>query len=208
MLADELKQKGRQIISELELERGSSTQKWMAHYIAELMHRSEHADSEEERSSTAFRCAEVISRLWDLRQRRMRFNLFSQIELGYGMSYSKWEFADVFREVSRFPNAQIYPAATWDKALVLGLLLIPEHLLLWLISYVEIKKQKQGQPEATEEDELFLTTNEKRLPVILHHIQDVFPQAENLDLEDTEQVEQFVEAGLQTIHVIRRNLLG
>ena len=60
MLSSELKERGGQLIDELDLRRGSTTEKWMVHYVVELMQRAEHADSEEERLQAATRCADVI----------------------------------------------------------------------------------------------------------------------------------------------------
>jgi hypothetical protein len=207
MLADDLEQKGRQIISELGLEHGASTQKWMAHYIAELMHRSEHADTDEERSQAAFRCAEIIARLWDSRLNRARSNILSQLYSGYRAAYEKWEFADTVKEILRSPTEQTYPSELWEKSLVLGLLLVPERYLLWLITYVELHNQEHGPQESIDEDVMDLYTDEERCSVVLRHLQDMFADAKDLDVRNTEQVEQFVGTGLRSIHIVRDLLL-
>jgi len=204
MLKEELKQKGHQIISELELAQGNSTQKWMAHYIAELMHQAEHGDSENKRSEAAFQCAEVISRLWDSRLHRARYNAISIFNnLGYRGSYEKWEGADPVRSLLAASDKQYIPTETWEKSLVLSLLSVPERLLIWLVVSAKSHNAKSDVIQEESDDEGW---DEEQVTIVRRHLQDIFPEVENLDLENQEDVEQFVEAALNAIHNIRKYL--
>lgn len=65
--SDPVLQLGKKIVDELGLDQSVDTlSRWMAHYIAELIHSAETADTED-RSEKLSRCASAILDLWEHR---------------------------------------------------------------------------------------------------------------------------------------------
>lgn len=66
---DEIIKLGKKLVSELALADGVDTlSKWMAHYLAELLHGVENAQSDTEKASKQKECCEVILRIWEKRE--------------------------------------------------------------------------------------------------------------------------------------------
>ena len=206
MLNKDIKERGCQIVAELELQPAKTTQQWMAHYIAELMHCAENAASDEERLQASDRCAEIIMRLWEDRAEDARRYVRSRVYSSFEAVYEKREIADALRAAIEKPTEQPYPR-NWDvRAFILWHLLDVERDLLRLLIIADtIAHMEEG--EAIDEAAREFTEREEQLSTVRRHLNDVFPGIENLDIHNRRSVVQRVKSALQSTHTIREQLI-
>jgi hypothetical protein len=66
---------GKKLVNELEIADGVDTlSKWMAHYLAELLHGIENANTAEEKAAKQKECCEVILKIWEKREQVPHIN--------------------------------------------------------------------------------------------------------------------------------------
>lgn len=206
MLSQELKERGRQLVAELNLQHRDTTQKWMAHYIAELMHRAEDADSAEGRLQAADRCADIIMRLWEHRAEDARRYVRSQVYSSFEAVYEKRELADILRAALEAPTEQAHPRNWSARALILWHLLDVERDLLRLLSIADtIAHMEKG--EAVDEAVTEFIEREEQLSIIRRHLDDVFPGTVDLDIRNRRSVVRRVKLALQSIQAVREQLI-
>lgn len=112
-----LRERARQIITELEATSArnevTTLEAWMAHYIAELMHRADDAAAAlGERAAAARDCAEVVLQLWELRVAR------EQATLGYSLcrDSGREERGDDSHLVAALDNpTSVRTWSAWDR---------------------------------------------------------------------------------------------
>lgn len=104
MLSDVLKRRGQAFVEELELAPDQSTEKWMAHYLAELMQRADNSTEESERSEIAQQCSELIIALWEQRKRKTGRQLYSAINDQFYEVYYRRPFVQVMKELIAEPS--------------------------------------------------------------------------------------------------------
>lgn len=132
-----LRERARKIIAKLEAtsarREATTLEAWMAHYIAELMHRAEDpAAAASERATAARECADVVHELWQLQVTR------EQARLGYAIYQDRWReapntssgLAGVFRRPSSVANwsalerlVALFALAQLDEELIRALYL-------------------------------------------------------------------------------------
>jgi len=206
MMIQELKDRGRQLVDELSLQRDATMQQWMAHYIAELMHRAENADSDTERLRASDKCADIIVHLWERRAEDARRYVRSQVYSSFENLYQKREYADILRLALENPMDQVYPR-DWDtRAMILWHLRDFERdLLFLLVSASAFDGIERG--EAIDEAVKIFIEREDRLATIRHHLSDVFPGVEKLDLRNRRSVLRYVRSALRSIQDVRERLI-
>lgn len=102
---------GKQLVKELNLNRSADTlSKWMAHYIAELIHKAEHAETAEEKAALEKECCEVILRLWNNR------DIENPIQNLYPLS----GLEDVINILKQFKNSDSRFGALYSSVNVTG----------------------------------------------------------------------------------------
>lgn len=206
MLSQELEERGQQLVSELDLQNKDITQKWMAHYIAELMHRAERTDSAEERLQAADRCADIIMHLWERRAEDARRYVRSQVYSSFEALYEKRELADILGAALEAPTEQAYPRSWSARALILWHLLNVERDLLRLLIIADaIAHMEKG--EAVDEAVTEFIEREERLSTIRRHLDDVFSGTLDLDVRDRRSVVRRVKLALQSIQAVREQLI-
>src|SRR5690606_28966144 len=99
MLDEQLKIRGRAIVSELELGVDQTTEKWMAHYLAELMDCAEKAETRELRQQAANQSAEIILTLWEQKKKKARHEYYSALNRAFSDVYEKRPFAETLKSV-------------------------------------------------------------------------------------------------------------
>jgi len=206
MLSSELKERGGQLIDELDLRRGSTTEKWMVHYVVELMQRAEHADSEEERLQAATRCADVIMRLWEHHVENVQRQLRSQVYSSFETVYKKRELSDFLRRALEAPSKQSFPRG-WDaRVAMLWHLLDVERDLLQLFIVAETLAHVEQGEIVDGEIQKFIKT-EERVSTIRRHLNDVFPGIGDLDCRNRRSVLRRVKPALESIQALRERLI-
>ena len=206
MLSKELKERGRQIVTELELQRGDTIQQWMVHYTAELMHRAENADSDEERLQASERCADIIMRLWERRAEDARRYVRSQVYSSFEEIYEKRDFSEIMRVILEEPTEHVYPRNWVARSAILWYLIDVERDLLRLLIIADtIAHMDKGK--AVDEAIREFIEREERLSTIRRHLDDVFPGIVDLNIRNRRSVLRRVKSALQSIQVVREQLV-
>lgn len=208
MLDEQLKIRGRSIVSELELGVDQTTEKWMAHYLAELMERAENAESAKTREQAASESAHIILTLWEQKKKKFRHEYYSALNSAFSHVYEKKRpFAEALQSVLDDPEQIDSIEEFPDQLAVLFYIDFYETdlLRLYLIADVVAKIQNYEMAEEVirefeNAEEMFISTK--------RHLQDVWPDIESLRLTEVKQLQTFISAKLNAFHQTRSRLLA
>lgn len=206
MLTDELKDRGHQLVQELDLEPHDSTEKWMAHYIVELMERAQNASSTEERSQAADRCAQIIMRLWERRAEKTVQYVRSRVYSSFEAIYERKELADTLQVILEAPTEQTYPRDWETRSILLWHLTDVERDLLRLLIIANTIDAMDDDGAVDDAIKEFIE-EEERTSTIRRHLEDVFPGMRGLDLRNRRSVVRRVRSAFQSIHTARERLI-
>ncbi len=205
MLDDVLKKRGEAIIAELELENDQTTEKWMAHYLAELMQQAENLGNEAEGKKCKQQCADLILVLWDQRKKLARQAIYSALnsrlnrvdrlpELDKILSTLMNE-PDYVNEIKDLPDA-VYMLFYMDfyETDLLRLFLIADVVAM-------IDKNEAAQEVISEFEDA-----EEVYRLIKQQLQIVWPELANFSLKDTKSLLGSLQQILLKFRQIRERL--
>ncbi len=202
MLDEQLKKRGRAIVDELDLGNDQTTEKWMAHYLAELMDRAENAESPELREGAAEQSANIILTLWEQKISKARQGFYGALNASFSHVYNQREFAERLKLILEDPEQFSLSQVVIDQIAILLFIDIYEIDLLRLYLIVNQVKEIQ-KDEVTEEVISEFQNNEERFIKTKQHLQDIWPDLELIGLTQVAQLEDFITKKLQDLHKIR-----
>lgn len=204
MLDEKLKIRGSVIVRELELGVDQTTEKWMAHFLAELMERTEKAETPELRQQAANQSAEIILTLWEQKKKSVRHEYYSALNRAFSEVYEKRPFAETLKSVLD-DSDQLDTIEEFSNQI--GILFYLDYyetdlLRLCLIVEVASKMQKDEMTEEVLEEfeDMFISTK--------RHLQDIWPDVAQFSLVSVSQLQSFTATKLQDFHQIRSRLLA
>lgn len=207
MLDDKLKIRGSAIVRELELGADQTTEKWMAHYLAELMERTEKAETLDLREQAANQSAEIIVTLWGQKKKKVRHEYYSALNRAFSEVYEKRPFAETLKSVLDDSDQLDTVEEFQDQIGILFYLDFYETdlLRLCLIADVASKMQKDEMTEEVVEEfekfeDMFISTK--------RHLQDICPDIAQFSLMSVVQLQSFTRAKLHDFHQVRSRLLA
>lgn len=194
-----LVQRGREIVSSL----GSGTSqldRWMAHYVAELLDRYEREGSDPS-SEVAQRCSDVIARLWQIRIRRqvarVQYDL-AQWGKRVERDLERWEqLGQAIRDEGPTDSEVLTESDAvrlWDLAEME--MLIAE---AWQLAH----SLQKADPEARSEVETLLGDPKWRVDGVKKALSAAFPSFEKVDFSNVEAVNAAAVAALNAIQAYR-----
>lgn len=206
MLTDDLKQLAQKIIDQLNRDRASTTQKWMAHYIAELMHRAETNDDPNIIAETEKLCSEIIIQLWkvDIEWEKLRIQQRFYAELRE--TYKEYPAADHFRQIIENPELIEEIEEGIHRYAILIFLNDVENDLLRLRIFGDIL----GHTERTLLTEETLDKANEFLhsyQITIQNLKDIWLEVEEISVKDIDSIHSFVYAKFHHIQQLRGKLL-
>jgi len=201
---ENLAKKGRQIVEELGAEDQRLLKKWMAHYVAELMQRSE-SGNDEEAQSAADRCAELIVKLWEMKLKEQELRLGWKLHHWLGRTDEEGE-----GYYERLKHALACPekVKTTEPANV--------GVTLWSLSELEKSvieflwvSEALNAPDSEVLDEALqrLAQSDSMTQMIRQQVAEFFPAFADLSLSDRDGVLEQVTTALRTVDQVRHVLL-
>jgi len=207
VLTDELKQLGQRLVDELSTDRSSTTQKWMAHYIAELMERAEKTNEPDVREKTQKACSDLILRLWDLEKEQAKIRIQGMVYARFDEVYKKRSGVDDLKKIIEHPELVDELEDQSSKDIVLFWLNDIEDDLLRLqiigeaINSIE---RDAAIEELLKEADKFLQIYE----TTKRYLKDIWEQVEEINIENFDNIQSFVSIQLRKIQDIRNRLLA
>ena len=205
MLDEQLKRRGKLIVEELELGVNQTTEKWMAHYLVELMDRAEKAETEELRMQSAKQSAEIILTLWEQKKSQTRHEFYSALNNSLAKVYERRDFADVLKSVLEHPEHIAEAEDFRDHVTLLFYLGFYETDLLRLYLIADIATKIENGEIAKEVAEEFENTEDLYLST-KSHLQDVWPKIEKVGLSQIPELRSLIVAKLGELQRLRNRL--
>lgn len=200
VMDDDLTQKGNKLAQELSKDNRSTLDKWMAHYLVELMERANSPDCSVSIESRK-ECAEIIIRLWQQKIDEEALHVRNDF----------WEMSSILTNDDNYEllsNALVDPdvISELDEKSWTGLyhsLSKVEDKLLLLLSLSSTSAADEGQVN-DEAIEKFLKNEHNE---IVDSLARIFPDVKKVNLKDYDRVNEQVEDALRKIYSLRSSLL-
>ena len=207
MLTDELKRLGQSIIGEFQTDHSTTTQKWMAHYIAELMQRAENSKGTDIGAETERLCSELILKLWELEKEQEKIRVQSQFYMRLDEVDKKKPLFNELKGIIETPELVDDFREQRDRNLILLWLNHVEDALICLTIFANIIGNIDRNI-ATEE--ILVDANEflKHYQITIQNLKDIWPQVEGISANDEAGIQSFVSVQLQRIQYVRKRLIG
>ncbi|MCC6613217.1 MAG: hypothetical protein IT320_07045, partial [Anaerolineae bacterium] len=202
MLNEKIRSRGRAIIRELELGVDQTTEKWLAHYLAELMERAEKDATPELRKEAASESAAIILTLWEQKRKKARHEYYPALNNALNHVYEKRIFAEALKSVVDEPNYVDTIEEFGDQTGILFYLNIYEEdlLVLCLMTDIVSRTKKDDVPEKVDEDfELAVDM----INSAMRHLQDIWPDIEQETSAQEEQLQSYLMTRLRIFHQLR-----
>lgn len=206
MLTDELMQLGQKILAELNSDRSSTTQKWMAHYIAELMKRAEGSAKAEFREKAEKECADLILKLWDLEKEKAKIRVRASIDARFDEIYEKRPNSDEIKKLIEHPeSAHELEDQTSKDIILFSLHDVESDLLRFRIigDAIGSLDRDLATDELLQEADKYIQVFE----ITVRHLKDIWNQAEGISIEDLAGIQSFVSLQIRKIQQIRNYLI-
>lgn len=204
MLDEKLKIRGTAIVRELEMGVEQTTEKWMAHYLAELIELTEMAETSELREQAAKQSAEIILTLWEQKKNQVRHEYYSALNRVFNEVYEKRSFAETLKSVLDDTDQLDAIKEFADQIGILFCLDFYETDLLRLCLIVDIiskmKKDEMIEEVVEEFEDMFISTR--------NHLQDIWPNMAQFSLMSVTQLQSFTTSKLRDFHQLRSRLLA
>ncbi len=200
----ELIEKGEKIIDELNINNNSSLNKWMAHYIAELI---ENSKLDQELYVTDKECADLIIQLWDMKIQEQIMEL-------------KSKNMDWFNRIYDNKNDEYYKELrallSNDKHETQGVLIGDFGITLTELSSIEVnlvrlfeisKGLNTTEEEVSDEAKQLFQLLESETKMVYQQVIKIFPEFEDISVENLAIVKERVVKALQSIDKVRHQIL-
>jgi len=200
MKAD-LVEKGKQLVKELGGEREPFLRKWMAHYLAELMERTESAN-EQEAQTAKDKCAKIITKLWEqgierdvtqLRNKLWRLIPISSDDIDYNSLRNALANPEQVKKLDESTIEIYFSLADVED---------------WLVRILAISHVISTPEEEIEDESVNRLMQQENGKQMVKRIAKLFPAFAELEITDLVAVDQQVSVALRAIYQLRLILLG
>lgn len=203
MLTDDLKQLGQQIVTELKIDHNSITQKWMAHYIAELITKTEDSNEEDKVEDEKY-CSQLILQLWDSmnqrKQSEIKYKFGKALDAGYEKRHNVSEIQNILH------NPDTIDALTGEEKLIILFVLddIEQDLIrLRIFGNVLAEETTESLPETVENIKDYMGIYQ----VTILHLKDIWPEVEFESYTQRKNIDTFVAEQLRFFLQLRTRIL-
>jgi len=192
---------GKQLVKELGGEREPFLRKWMAHYLAELMERTESAN-EQEAQTAKDKCAKIITKLWEqgierdvtqLRNKLWRLIPISSDDIDYNSLRNALANPEQVKKLDESTIEIYFSLADVED---------------WLVRILAISHVISTPEEEIEDESVNRLMQQENGKQMVKRIAKLFPAFAELEITDLVAVDQQVSVALRAIYQLRLILLG